>query len=182
MGRMSQLAAVSTGRFGRCAVAVTAEVGQRRRLGLRALRAIASMHALAASTVVLAAEPVAATAVGSTPAGLGGQVVQLILGLLLVVGLIFFLAWLLRRVQGVAPGQGHLIEVLGSRAIGPRDRLLLVQVGKQQILLGHSPGDIKALHVLTEPVEVPAGKRTTPTPEFAQRLLELMGKDQKDKP
>lgn len=135
-----------------------------------------------ASSAAMAAEPATTAAVGATPAGLGGQVVQLILGLLLVVGLIFFLAWLLRRVQGVAPGQGHLIEVLSSRAIGPRDRLLLVQVGKEQILLGHSPGNIEALHVLAEPVEVPVGKRTTPTPEFAQRLLELMGKDQKDTP
>nr|WP_314489779.1 flagellar biosynthetic protein FliO [uncultured Pseudomonas sp.] len=139
------------------------------------------MTVFGASTVALAAEPAAAAAVGSTPAGLGGQVLQLVLGLLLVVGLIFFLAWLLRRVQGVGPGNGQLIEVLGSRAIGPRDRLLLVQIGKEQILLGHSPGDIKALHVLTEPVAAPAGSRPA-TPEFAQRLLELMGKDQKDKP
>ncbi|MFS0826405.1 flagellar biosynthetic protein FliO [Pseudomonas phoenicis] len=170
MERMRQPAAAAPGR-----------VGQPWRLGLPTLRVLASVTALGASTVVLAAEPAAAAAVGSTPAGLGGQVLQLVLGLLLVVGLIFFLAWLLRRVQGVGPGNGQVIEVLGSRAIGPRDRLLLVQVGKEQILLGHSPGDIKALHVLTEPVAAPTGSRPA-TPEFAQRLLELMGKDQKDKP
>jgi flagellar protein FliO/FliZ len=33
--------------------------------------------------------------------------------------------------------------------------------------------------VLAEPVEVPARRQATP--EFAQRLMELMGKDQKDK-
>ncbi len=33
----------------------------------------------------------------------GGQLTQLVLGLLLVVGLIFVLAWLLRRVQRVGP-------------------------------------------------------------------------------
>ncbi|MFB4393995.1 flagellar biosynthetic protein FliO, partial [Pseudomonas sp. LS_1] len=69
---------------------------------------------------------------------------------------------------------------VGSRAIGPRDRLLLVQVGKEQILIGHSPGSIEALHVLAEPVPMPASARPA-APEFAQRLLELMGKDQKDK-
>ncbi len=120
------------------------------------------------------------TAAASTPAGLGGQVLQLVLGLLLVVGLIFFLAWLLRRVQGVAPGNNQLIEVISSRAIGPRDRLLLVQIGKEQILLGHSPGDIKTLHVLAEPVAVAPANRPA-TPEFAQQLLRLMGKDHKDK-
>ncbi|TWC57796.1 flagellar protein FliO/FliZ [Pseudomonas sp. SJZ080] len=130
---------------------------------------------------VLAAEPVATAA--SAPAvssGVAGQLTQLVLGLLLVLGLIFFLAWLLRRVQQAGPaGKGQVIELIGSRALGPRDRLILVQVGNEQILLGLSPGTITALHVLKEPVQVPATEKATP--EFAQRLMELMGKDQKDK-
>jgi flagellar biosynthetic protein FliO len=101
--------------------------------------------------------------------------------LLLVLGLIFFLAWLLRRVQQAGPaGKGQVIELIGSRALGPRDRLMLVQVGNEQILLGLSPGTITALHVLKEPVQVPSGTEKA-TPEFAQRLMELLGKDQKDK-
>jgi flagellar protein FliO/FliZ len=35
-----------------------------------------------------------------------------------------------------------VIELIGSRALGPRDRLVLVQVGKEQILLGLTPGSI----------------------------------------
>nr|WP_217433431.1 MULTISPECIES: flagellar biosynthetic protein FliO [Pseudomonas] len=136
---------------------------------------------LASEVVIAAAAPaVVATPPAAAPGSLGGQLAQMVLGLLLVVGLIFFLAWLLRRMQGAAPKGGQVIEVIGSRAIGPRDRLLLVQVGKEQILIGHTPGSIEALHVLAEPVEVPASARQA-TPEFAQRLMELMGKDHKDK-
>lgn len=130
---------------------------------------------------VLAAEPVATAA--ATPAvgsGVAGQLAQLVLGLLLVLGLIFFLAWLLRRVQQAGPaGKGQVIDIIGSRALGPRDRLVLVQVGNEQILLGLSPGTITALHVLKEPVQVPSAEQASP--EFAQRLMELLGKDQKDK-
>nr|WP_256356627.1 flagellar biosynthetic protein FliO [Pseudomonas sp. PDM32] len=132
---------------------------------------------------VLAAEPVATAAAAAAPAvssGVGGQLTQLVFGLLLVLGLIFLLAWLLRRVQQAGPaGKGQVIEIVGSRALGPRDRLMLVQVGNEQILLGLSPGSITALHVLKEPVQVPSTEK--PTPEFAQRLLEMLGKDQKDK-
>ena len=135
---------------------------------------LASEVAIATATVTPAAPPAAA------PGSLGGQLAQMVFGLLLVVGLIFFLAWLLRRMQGAAPKGGQVIEIVGSRALGPRDRLLLVQVGKEQILIGHTPGSIEALHVMVEPVEVPASARHA-TPEFAQRLMELMGKDQKDK-
>jgi flagellar protein FliO/FliZ len=103
-----------------------------------------------------------------------------VLGLLLVLGLIFFLAWMLRRVQQAGPaGKGQVIDIIGSRALGPRDRLVLVQVGSEQILLGLSPGTITALHVLKEPVQVPSAEQASP--EFAQRLMELLGKDQKDK-
>ncbi|KJH77525.1 flagellar biosynthetic protein FliO [Pseudomonas gregormendelii] len=137
---------------------------------------------LALPLSVLAAEPVATAA--ATPAvssGVAGQLTQLVFGLLLVLGLIFFLAWLLRRVQQAGPaGKGQVIELIGSRALGPRDRLMLVQVGNEQILLGLSPGSITALHVLKEPVQVPASSEKA-TPEFALRLMELMGKDQKDK-
>ena len=128
-----------------------------------------------------AAEPVAQAAAAAAPvgSGLGGQLTQLVLGLLLVVGLIFVLAWLLRRVQQVGPGNAQVIEMIGSRALGPRDRLVLVQVGEEQILLGLTPGRITPLHVLKTPVNVDQSKPATP--EFAQRLMELLGKDQKDK-
>ncbi|WP_460139992.1 flagellar biosynthetic protein FliO [Pseudomonas sp. S2_E01] len=144
-------------------------------------KVLGSSLLLALSSAALAAEPAAtAAAAPAVSGGVAGQLTQLVLGLLLVLGLIFFLAWLLRRVQQAGPaGKGQVIELIGSRALGPRDRLMLVQVGNEQILLGLSPGTITALHVLKEPVQVPVTENATP--EFAQRLMELMGKDQKDK-
>lgn len=142
------------------------------------MRALAALAVLLASNACLAAATPAATP-ATPPGSLGGQLAQMVFGLLLVVGLIFFLAWMLRRLQSTAVKGGQVIEIVGSRAIGPRDRLLLVQVGKAQILIGHTPGSIEALHVLAEPVEVPDGARQA-TPEFAQRLMELMGKNPKD--
>jgi flagellar biosynthetic protein FliO len=115
----------------------------------------------------LAAEPVtSAAAVPAAGGGVGAQLTQLVLGLLLVLGLIFALAWLLRRVQRAGPQQGQLIELISSRALGPRDRLVLVQVGNEQILLGLTPGRITPLHVLKEPLVLPESTQPA-TPEFA---------------
>ncbi|MET1078180.1 MAG: flagellar biosynthetic protein FliO [Pseudomonas sp.] len=126
----------------------------------------------------LAAEP--ATVAPLTNSGIAGQLVQLLLGLGLVIGLIFLLAWLMRRVQQIGPRGGQVIKLVASQSLGPRDRLVLVQVGTEQILLGLTPGQITPLHVLKEPV--PLADAEVATPEFAQRLMELLGKDQKDKP
>ena len=134
---------------------------------------------LALPVSALAAEPVVQVATAPAVGSVSGQLTQLVLGLLLVIGLIFLLAWLMRRVQRIGPGNGQVIELVGSRALGPRDRLVLVQVGEEQILLGITPGRITPLHVLKTPVD--AVKTEAATPEFAQRLMELLGKDQKDK-
>ena len=134
---------------------------------------------LALPLSALAAEPVAQVAAAPAVGSVSGQLTQLVLGLVLVIGLIFVLAWLMRRVQRIGPGNGQVIELVGSRALGPRDRLVLVQVGEEQILLGITPGRITPLHVLKTPVD--AVKTEAATPEFAQRLMELLGKDQKDK-
>ena len=129
---------------------------------------------LALPGCVMAAEPVAAVAAPAVGGGVAGQLTQLVLGL------IFALAWLLRRVQQAGPRQGQVIELISSRALGARDRLVLVQVGNEQILLGLTPGRITPLHVLKEPVQLPDTTQPA-TPEFAKRLMEVLGQ-QKDKP
>ncbi|MFC5696452.1 flagellar biosynthetic protein FliO [Pseudomonas sp. GCM10022186] len=127
---------------------------------------------VAAEAVTNAPAPSVATQAGS---GMAAQLGQLAVGLLLVVGLIFLLAWLLRRVQQLGPRGGQVIQLVATQALGPRDRLVLVQVGGEQILLGISAGRITPLHVLKDPVQ-PAGAQAA-SPEFAQRLMELLGKD-----
>ncbi len=110
-----------------------------------------------------------------------GQLLQLLLGLLLVIGLIFLLAWVVRRIQHSLPlkGSQQVISLLASQALGPRDRLLLVQVGKEQILLGLTPGTIVPLHVLQEPVEVSAPEGNLSS-AFAQRLAKVLKNSAKD--
>ena len=139
---------------------------------MRALVFLAVSVALPA----FAAEP--ATSMSSE--GMGAQLSKLMLGLLLVIGLIFLLAWLLRRVQQLNPRGTQVIKLISTQALGPRERLVLVQVGGEQILIGLSGGRITPLHVMQEPVHLPDAEPANP--EFAQRLMELLGKDHKDKP
>ncbi|MDP2243859.1 flagellar biosynthetic protein FliO [Pseudomonas sp.] len=144
------------------------------------------MHRLFGVTLLLpltalAAEPAAQAVAPIASSGIAGQLVQLLLGLLLVIGLIFVLAWLMRRVQQFGPRGGQqVIKIVASQALSPRDRLVLVEVGGEQILLGLTPGRIAPLHVLKEAVHLPDGEPASS--EFAQRLMGLLAKDsQRDK-
>lgn len=80
------------------------------------------------------------------------NLVQLVLGLLVVLGTIFVGAWLLRRFGRVPSAIGGAIRIVGGLSMGPRERVILLQVGDTQLLLGVTPGKIQSLHVLDEPV------------------------------
>ena len=139
------------------------------------------MRALTILSLFLAVPAMAAEpAANMSSAGMGGQMTKLLLGLLLVIGLIFLLAWLLRRMQQLNPRSNQAIKLISTQALGPRERLVLVQVGSEQVLVGLSAGRITPLHVLKEPVHLPDAEPANP--EFAQRLMELLGRDHKDKP
>lgn len=97
-----------------------------------------------------------------------GSILQMFFGLAVVVFLILGVAWFMRR---MGQFQGHAnsnMKVIGGLSIGQRERVLLLQVGDTQLLIGTAPGTIRTLHVFDEPVVSP-GSETEQT-SFAERL------------
>ena len=91
---------------------------------------------------------------------LGASLLQMSFGLAVVVGLLFACLWLLRRLS--APrGGGAAIKVLGAAAVGPRERVVLVEIGDDVLVLGVAPGSVARLHELKRadlplPADLPA--------------------------
>ncbi|SDR93339.1 flagellar protein FliO/FliZ [Halopseudomonas litoralis] len=134
---------------------------------------------ITASTVCLSLPLAAAPAATQNESGttLIGQLAQLGLGLVIVVGLIFLLGYLMRRVGPMASQGGQHIRLVSSYPLGPRDRLVLVDVGGQQMLLGISPGRINTLHVFDEPVADAEGGAVSG--DFARKLQAILKREQK---
>lgn len=116
------------------------------------------------TTVQVPDRPAAASAPSNA-----GTAASAVLALLLVVGLILLLAWLARRMPGLTGTTHPGLRVLGSVALGPRDRVVLVEVGQTQLLVGVGAGGPRTLHTLDTPLAAPA--RATPSP-FAQVLAQ----------
>ena len=89
-------------------------------------------------------------------------------GLLLVVAIIFVLAWLVKRFNLGQQSQGGLIKIVSGVSIGTRDRIVLLQVGEEQILVGLTPGRIEKLHTLAKPLDTPVEQAGSGS--FADRL------------
>ncbi len=97
---------------------------------------------------------------------------QIMLSLILVLLIIFLAAWMLRRYSrfpGVADGN---LKVIGALSVGQRERILLLQVGKEQIVVGVTSSKITTLHRLEEAVEV---KDNAPiSSQFSKRLQDAL--------
>lgn len=99
---------------------------------------------------------------------------QMLLGLTAVLLLILAIAWVLRRFgNGGLMGSQHM-KVVASLALGPRERLVVVEVGEQQLLLGLAPGRITTLHTFTTPV-IPTDSNRELS-EFGQKIREIIGR------
>jgi len=81
-----------------------------------------------------------------------GYLLQVFLSLAVVIGLLFAVLWMLRRMNGPGRGAAGQLRVLTSVSLGQRERAVLISAGKQQILLGVAPGSVTKLHVFEEPV------------------------------
>lgn len=81
------------------------------------------------------------------------SMVKVVFALGFVVAAIFAVAWMFRRIGGLTGVAGGSLRVVGGISLGGRERVVLVQVGEQQILLGVAPGRVESLHVLPQPIE-----------------------------
>ncbi len=98
---------------------------------------------------------------------------QLLAGLLLVLVVFLGLAWLVKR-SGMAGGfSSQGLKVLSSLPLSSRERLVLIQAGSKQLLLGVAPGRVNLLESFDQPlVEIP---KASPPP-FAHWLQRAMQK------
>ncbi|WP_191905934.1 flagellar biosynthetic protein FliO [Nitrincola iocasae] len=98
------------------------------------------------------------------------SVLQLVLGLALVLGTIFLIAWLLRKVT-LLPGQHRKLRVVAALSLGNRERAVLVQVGDEQLLLGVAQGQVSLLKSFDQPViELESGQNSAFSKKLSQYL------------
>ena len=101
-----------------------------------ALAALAAPASVAATT--------AAASAASSPAGM----LQVTFGLLLVVGLLFAVTWSLKKMGAGKHAAAGAVKVVGGVSVGNRERILVVEVADQWIVVGVAPGAITALSTM----------------------------------
>ena len=85
----------------------------------------------------------------------GDYLLQVIGSFAVVILLLIGVLVLLRRFNGVSSQMTGSMRVISSLGVGQRERVVLLQVGKEQILVGVGPGNVRKIHAFEEAVVEP---------------------------
>lgn len=114
---------------------------------------LALWNALAAASETVAKAP--ATQLASPPVvtpspnvpGLG----EVVISLALVLGVIFALAFLYKKMQLKMPGNRHF-KIIATLAIGPKERILVIEIQGKQRVIGVTAHSVNFLFELENPL------------------------------
>ena len=95
-----------------------------------------------------------ATATTATAPGSVEYLLKVTFGLAVVVALIFMIAWAFKRFGQLPLGGGEQFKVVASLVVGQRERLMVVEIGGEQVLIGVAPGQLVKLHDIKNPIDV----------------------------
>lgn len=122
---------------------------------------------VAGSTVHAAEQHAPATA---------GNLLQVVLGLIVVLGLMAAAAWLLKRFGAARMASGAPVRIIGGVAVGSRERIMVVEVADQWIVVGVAPGRISTLSTMPRQESATAPEATPAAKTFSAWLRQTVEK------
>ena len=130
-----------------------------------------SLEQAIAATTGLAAQPSAAVNPGSAiPLQGAGSWLSALLSLLLVIAVIIGFGWVMKRLNVTKTGSGQM-QVVASMMTGPRERIMVVQIGAEQHVIGITSHNINHLAKLEQPLSI-----EQPGEVFRSKFNELLQK------
>ena len=117
----------------------------------------------AADEKVMPVDPLSASSIANMFMGLG-----------LVLALIFLMAWVARRMGGMQLSGSQRIRLLGGLSLGPREKVVLIQVENKRLLLGVAQGQVNTLHELEGEYDSAVEPSQDAAGDFKAKLLQAL--------
>jgi flagellar protein FliO/FliZ len=142
-------------------------------LACSAVHAAAQEAGTAAANAATAAT--AATTAAASPAS-AGSLFQVLLGLVAVLLLMAGGVWLLKRMGVAGTASGSVARVVGGVNVGNRERVLVIEVGDQWIVVGVAPGRVNGLSSMPKQELAPTVETLPDNKNFAAWLKQTIDK------
>jgi len=101
----------------------------------------------------------------------------MLFGLVVVLALMAALAWLFKR-SGLAKGIGGnaVAKIIGGVSVGTRERVMVIEVADQWIVVGVAPGRVNTLATMPRQEPPAAAAGNTPAANFSSWLKHTIDK------
>lgn len=102
---------------------------------------------------------------------------QIIFSLILVLAAVALVAWIMKRINLPQQGAASLLKVISGVAVGPRERVVLMEVNDTWLVVGVAPGQVRTLHSMPKGV-IPDGANISAVPDgkFQMWLKQMVEK------
>lgn len=84
-----------------------------------------------------------------SPVSTSNMIMQVLIALAIVTAAILALAWVVKRLGNTHLLQQRDLKILSTMPLGTREKVILIEVENQKILLGVTPSNISSLHVFS---------------------------------
>lgn len=137
----------------------------------------ASTAPVATASVTTAPATTIPAVTGSALPSSGGSIFTMLFGLVAVLAVMAGIAWLLKRFGLSQNLSGNAAaKVVGGVSVGSRERVMVIEVGEQWIVVGVAPGRVNALATLPRQELTAQQSSQASAPAFATWLKHTMDK------
>ncbi|MDO9421313.1 MAG: flagellar biosynthetic protein FliO [Herminiimonas sp.] len=141
---------------------------------IRAFSFFVALFSVSVAHAQTAAVSTAATTSTSTTST-AGNLMQVTLGLLVVLALMAAAAWVLRRFNTAKGQSAAQIKIIGGVSVGNRERVMVVEIADQWIVVGVAPGRVNALATMAKQ-ETTIFTDAAPSKNFSSWLAQTIEK------
>lgn len=120
------------------------------------------------SMFIFVLSPYAFAADSAAAAPVVVQPLNLFLGLVFLAAVVIAGWWLVQRAGGLQIKSGNGLRVVTAISVGPRERVVLIEIAGEQMLLGVAPGRVNLLHRFEQPVVAASND------DFASKIRQVM--------
>jgi len=101
------------------------------------------------------------------------SILQVIVGLVVVLAVFAVSAFVLKRMGRFSSLDNGAMKIVATLTMGTRERIVLLQAGEQQIVIGISPGRMQTLCQLEKPIEI-SDSDVKSSGSFSEKLVSAM--------
>ena len=120
---------------------------------------------------------ICAPAIANDQAGASstGGLFQVLMVLFVVLGLMVAAAWMLRKFNSTGTSSGGTIKIIGGIAVGSRERIMVIEVADQWIVVGITASSINTLSTMPKQ-ETSLQEEQAASGNFSSRLKQFIEK------